>query len=314
VSRYREICVELAAEVDGGVLAPGAELPGIRELAQRWSTTATTVSRAQRELADAGVLVLSERRRARVAPAAALAARQFLSGRAEFRVVGSDDPALDLLSREVPGLEVLTGRGSFGGLSEVRRGRAHGATLHLLHHTGTYNAPFIRGLLRGQGPHMVHLWRREQGLLVAPGNPAGILNFTDLTGRRVALRRMGTGTRVLFDRHAMTAGLAPDRFVGHELDSHLDVALAVATGSVDAGVGVRSAAADLDLDFLHLTWESYDLGLPATALEAAAPLIAALHTPSLRTAIEELGGYDTAESGRLDDLDGVAVGAPGLRG
>ncbi len=306
MSRYREICTDLARRIDNGELEPGAELPGIRELAQQWETTASTVSRAQRELADAGVLVLAERRRARVAPGAALAAREFLAGGSVFRLVGSDDPALDLIARMVPGLEVRTGDGSFGGLSEVRRGHADGAALHLLHHTGSYNAPFVRRLLQGQAPHLVHLWRREQGLVVAPGNPDGIRGVADLTGRRVALRRFGTGTRVLFDRLAIAARLAPDDFVGPEVATHLEVALAVATGTVDAGLGVRSAAADLELDFVPLTWESYDLGLPGAALACAAPLIAALHSPGLRAAVAGLNGYDTAESGRVDDL-GAAV-------
>jgi molybdate-binding protein len=303
VSRYRDICADLAQRVESGELAPGTELPGVRDLARRWDTTASTVSRAQRELAEAGVLVLAERRRARVAPQAGLAAREFLAGRTVFRLVGSDDPALDLIARLVPGLEVLTGGGSFGGLTDVRRGLADGAALHLLHHTGVYNAPFVRRLLRGQGPHLVHLWRREQGLIVAPGNPARIHGVADLTGRRVALRRFGTGTRVLFDRLAAAAGLPPEAVAGPELASHLEVALAVATGTVAAGLGVRSAALDLELDFVPLAWESYDLGLPGTALDAAAPLVAALHSPAVRAAITDLTGYDTAESGRVEDLD-----------
>ncbi len=312
VSRYREICVDLAERVASGALEPGAELPGVRDLARSWSTTATTVSRAQRELADAGVLVLHERRRAQVAPGAALAAREFLTGHVVFRLVGSDDPALDLVARGVPELEVLTGRGSFGGLSEVRRGRADGAALHLLHRTGAYNAPFVQRLLRDQAPHLLHLWRREQGLIVAPGNPDGFRDVGDLTGRRVALRRFGTGTRVLFDRLAVAAGLDPDGVRGPEVETHLEVALAVATGTVDAGLGVRSAAVDLGLDFVPLTWESYDVGLPGTALGAAAPVITALSSPALRAAITALGGYDTADSGRLDELD--AMGEVAFRG
>jgi molybdate-binding protein len=276
----------------------------VRELAQRWETTASTVSRAQRRLADAGVIELSDRRRARVAPDAVIAARRFLHAASVFTLAGSDDPALDLVTRTLGGtVRTVTGEGSSAGLSVVRQGRADGAAIHLLHHTGVYNAPFARGLLRGLAPHLIHLWRREQGLIVAPGNPAGITGVGDLDDSRIATRRPGTGTRVLLDRLLIAAGFDPDKLRGPQVGTHLEVALAVATGTVDVGVGVRSAATDLDLDFIHLTWEDYDIALPGAALDSAAPLVAALHATDMRKAISNLGGYDVTHSGAVTRLD-----------
>jgi molybdate-binding protein len=298
VAGYREICAELATRISAGELGPGAELPGIRELARQWGTAASTVNHAQRELADAGLIELADRRRARIAPDAALAARRFLHAGSVFTLAGSDDPALDLLARQLPGaLRVVTGAGSFAGLGIVRTGHADGAAIHLLHHTGVYNAPFAQGLLRELDPHLLHLWRREQGLLVQPGNPTGIRSMADLTARRVAVRAPGTGTRVLTDRLLRAAGADPDAVRGPQFGTHLEVALAVATGAVDVGVGVRSAATDLDLEFRHLTWEDYDVALPGSALGRAAPLITALRSTELRATITALGGYDTARSG-----------------
>jgi molybdate-binding protein len=300
VVRYREICVGLARRVAGGELAPGTALPGVRELAREWGTTATTVSRAQRELAGHGVLELADRRRARVAPGADVAARAFLHGGGRFVLAGSDDPALDLLLHAAgPRVTTVPAGGSSAGLVAVRGGRADGAAIHLLHHSGAYNAPFAAALLRGLDPHLVHLWRREQGVLVPPGNPAGVRGAADLARLRLAVRRPGTGTRVLQDRLLRAAGHDADAVRGPEVGSHLEVALAVATGAVDAGLGVRSAAADLDLDFVHVTWESYDLALPGRSLDAAAPLVAALHDPAVRAAVEALGGYDTARAGAV---------------
>ena len=158
MTRYREICADLAQRISAGDLPPGAELPGVRELAQQWRTTPSTVSRAQRSLAAAGVLDLADRRRARVAADAALAARRFLHAAAVFTLAGSDDPALDVLARALAGsLVTVTGAGSAAGLGAVRQGRADGATIHLLHHTGVYNAPFAGGLLRGMAPHLIRL-------------------------------------------------------------------------------------------------------------------------------------------------------------
>ncbi|MFI7617553.1 substrate-binding domain-containing protein [Nonomuraea terrae] len=298
MTRYREICNDLAQRVGAGTLQPGDELPGVRELAQQWQTTASTVSRAQRQLAEAGVLELADRRRARIAPGAVLAARRFLHAESIFTLAGSDDPALDLLAGALHGkLRIVTGEGSVAGLGAVRQGRADGAAVHLLHHTGVYNAPFARGMLRGLEPYLIHLWRREQGLIVAPGNPHGITGIADLPGRRVCSRRPGTGTRILLDRLLLAAGHDPDDLRGPQVGTHLEVALAVATGTVDAGLGVRSAATDLDLDFIPVTWEDFDIGLDKHALDPAAHLVDALRTPALRDRISALGGYDTSRSG-----------------
>jgi molybdate-binding protein len=303
VTRYREICTDLAGRISAGDLAAGAELPGVRELATRFGTTASTVSRAQRALADAGVIVTADRRRSRVAPDGAVAARRFLHSELVFRLAGSDDPALDVVTRTLGrAVQGIGADGSFGGLRAVRQGRADGAAVHLLHHTGVYNAPFARGLLRGLRPHLIHLWRREQGILVPPGNPRGLATAADLAKLRVAKRRHGSGTRVLFDRLLLAAGHDPDAVAGPETGSHLEAALSVASGVVDAGLGVRSVARDLDLDFVPLVAEDYDVVLGAAALDAAAPFVAALHDPAVRSAITALGGYDTTDSGRVEEL------------
>jgi molybdate-binding protein len=89
---------------------------------------------------------------------------------------------------------------------------------------------------------------------------------------------------------------------GPETASHLEVALAVASGVAAAGLGVRAAATALDLDFIPLVWEQYDVVLSGAALAAAEPLIAALRDPDLCRAIDDLGGYDTTDSGRLESL------------
>jgi molybdate-binding protein len=303
VTRYREICTDLAGLVRAGELPEGAELPGVRELASRYGTTSSTVSRAQRALADAGVIVTSDRRRSRVAADGVVAARRFLHADLVFRLAGSDDPALDAVIRSVGrAIQLVSSEGSFSGLRAVRQGRADGAAVHLLHHTGVYNAPFARDLLRGWQPHLIHLWRREQGLIVPPGNPLGLRTATDLVKVRVAQRRYGTGTRVLFDRLLLTAGLDPDTVAGPETGSHLETGLSVASGVVDAGLGVRSVARDLDLHFVPLVSEDYDIVLGGAALDAAAPLLAALHDPAVRAMVTDLGGYDVTDSGRVEEL------------
>jgi molybdate-binding protein len=303
VTRYLDISREIAARVRSGELEAGAELPSIRELAHEQHTTATTVSRAYRHLAHAGVIAQGDRRRARIAPDGALAACRLLGTERDFRLAGSDDPALDLVLREAGQSIVRVGTmGSFQGLSALWRGTADGAAIHLMHRSGVYNAPYATALLRGRRPTLIHLWRREQGLLVPPGNPNRITTATDLRDVRIAKREFGAGTRVLLDRLLSDAGIAPHSVPGTESVSHLEVALAIASGVADAGLGLRAAAAALDLDFIPLVWEQYDIALPADALDAAEPLIAALRAPDIQRSITGLGGYDTEQAGAITAL------------
>jgi molybdate-binding protein len=304
VTRYLDLSSELARAVLVGELSPGTELPSVRVHATATATTPATASRAYRHLAEHGVIVLEPRRRARVSPAGPAAARRLLAGGSVFRLAGSDDPAMDLVLRHLGDrVSTVPSRGSLHGLAAVASTVADGATAHLRHHSGVYNAPFARAVLRGRHPVLIHLWRREQGLLLPGGTPRRFSDLRQVRGLRFAKRRPGTGTRVLLDHSLTAAGLDPDEVTGPEFDSHLEVALAVAVGAMDAGLAVRAAAADLDLDFLPVGWEGYDLVLPAEALDAAAPLLGAVHDPDVRAAITALGGYDLDRAGTIDHLD-----------
>ena len=304
VSRYLEIGTEIAQRVRSGALATGTALPAIRESARQHGATSSTIGRAYRYLADGGVITIGDRRRARVARDGAVAAARLLEADRVFRLAGSDDPALQIvLDHVVPAVVPVGARGSFHALRALARGTADGAAIHLRHRDGTYNVPFARALLRHRRPHLLHLWRREQGLLVAPGNPQCARTPADLAALRVAKREVGAGTRVLLDQLLIAAGIAPRAVEGPELHSHQEVALAVAAGIADVGLGLRAEANDLDLDFIPLTWESYDIALGADAIGAARPLVTALHDPTVTKPISQLGGYDLEQAGRVDPID-----------
>jgi putative molybdopterin biosynthesis protein len=309
VTRYLDIAHAIAARVDASELTPGAELPSVRDLARQEHTTPSTINRAYRHLADAGVIALGGRRRARIEPLAAIAARRVLGTSREFRLAGSDDPALDVVLRRAGETIVFVGaRGSFHGLTALWQGTADGAAIHLLHRSGVYNAPYATALLRGRRPTLIHLWRREQGLLLPPGNPDKITAPGDLRNVSVAKREFGAGTRVLLDRMLQDADIPPHSVPGPETTSHLEVALAVAAGIAAVGLGVRAAASALGLDFIPLVWEHYDVVLPADALAAAEPLVTALLDPALRRAVDELGGYDATHAGEIQALPDPADG------
>jgi molybdate-binding protein len=304
MARYLQVSRDIAERVAAGTLPGGDELPSIRQAAHRYDTTATTIGRAWRYLADAGVIELSGRRRGRVAAAGEGAARRLLGGHPALRLAGSDDPGLDIaLRRAGPSVLTVGTRGSFHGLTRIWRGTADAAAIHLRHRSGHGNSPFARALLRGRQPAIIHLWRREQGLLVPEDNPGRISGPADLQGLRIARRPFGTGTRVLLDRLLADAGIAPESVAGPDAGSHLEVAMAIASGQADTGLGARAAATAMDLTFVPVTWEDFDIVLSGDALPIAEPLIAALRDRHVQGTVGALGGYDVSRAGAVQLLD-----------
>lgn len=303
MARYVDLTTKLATRIAEGDLPAGAALPSVRELAAIEGTTPTTVGRAYHALADAGAIVIEARRAARVGAQGALAARALLRGRSPFRLAGSDDPALSTLVAEASEDIVAVGAaGSYRGLSALWAGRADGACLHLRHRDGDYNAPFARAVLRDPEPVLVHLWRRELGVIVPSGNPAGVEGVADLARLRVARRPTGTGTRTTLTRLLVDGALDPERVSGPIVELHLDVALAVATGEADAGLGLRSAATALGLDYVPLGWEPFQVATTRGDSGGLRPILDRLADDAVVARIADLGGYDLAHAGEVVDL------------
>ena len=225
-------------------------------------------------------------------------------------VTGSHDLVLDLaasaLRERDPRVTLASSNvGSLGGLTALRDGLCHLAGSHLLDpETGEYTLPYVRRALPGRDVAVVRLTHREQGLIVAPGNPLGLTGIDNLPrlGLRYVNRQRGAGTRVLLDHELSRRGIEPQavRGYGREEHTHLAVAAAVAAGRADCGLGVLAAARAFGLDFVPVAKEPYDLVLERETAdeELLAPLWDLLGSPAFREAVEALGGYDTAEMGR----------------
>jgi putative molybdopterin biosynthesis protein len=224
--------------------------------------------------------------------------------------VGSHDLVLDLAASEIraadPSATLASSNvGSLGGLVALRDGLCHVAGSHLLDPaSGEYTLPYIDRVLEGRDIAVVRLVDREQGLIVAEGNPLGIAGIEDLArpAVRYVNRQRGAGTRVLLDHELGRLGIEPDALSGYtrEEHTHLAVAAAIAAGRVDAGLGVMAAARAFGLGFVPVTREPYDLVLLTETLEqpAMAPLWALLEQPAFRDAVEALGGYGVEDMGR----------------
>jgi len=225
--------------------------------------------------------------------------------------IGSHDLTLDLLADELgrrqPGWRLSSANvGSLGGLLALGRGEAHLAGSHLLDEaTGEYNLPYIRRYLAGVPVRVIGFVRRVQGLIVPRGNPKGIRDLADLTRPDVSFinRQRGAGTRILLDYRLKQAGINPRQIQGYERQefTHLAVAAAVASGAADCGLGILAAARALDLDFVPLDEERYDLIVPARFYDEPllAPLLAIVRDPAFQARVEALGGYTAADMGKV---------------
>jgi molybdate-binding protein/DNA-binding transcriptional regulator YhcF (GntR family) len=225
------------------------------------------------------------------------------------RFAGSHDLALEALwtqtRRRHPGLSIETRYvGSLDGLTALLHGAVGLAGAHLLdEESGEYNLPVLRRLFVGVPLFLVTLAEREQGLILARGNPKRIEGYPDLAraGVRFVNRQPGSGTRSLLDHSLRRLAVNSAGIRGYErvAATHLAVAAAVAEGNADAGLGIRAAARAFDLEFLPLARERYDLVLAAADRDASpiAELLAVLGSAQFRAVVGQIGGYDTSRTG-----------------
>ena len=225
--------------------------------------------------------------------------------------IGSHDLALDILADQLRrarpdcGLNSLH-TGSLAGLQALARGESHFAGSHLLDpDTGEYNIAAVRRHLSHLPVAVMAFVRRDQGLLVQRGNPKKLHSLADLTRPDVVFvnRQSGSGTRLLLDYHLQRLDIDPAAISGYDRSefSHLTVAAAVKNGAADAGLGILAAARALDLDFIPLFQEHYQLIIPRSHLESElmAPMLAIIRSADFRQTVAALGGYDVTGMGEI---------------
>lgn len=228
-------------------------------------------------------------------------------------VIGSHDLILDVMAdmmpNHFPGMYLSsTHVGSMGGLMALKRGEAHIAPIHMLNEeTGVYNVSYIEkmfhepvALIKGVG--------RVQGIMVKKGNPLHISSVEDLKKVRFVNRQRGAGTRMLLDFCLKERGIMPEEIRGYDREAatHMAVAALVAGESADAGLGIRSAALAMKLDFIEVGQEEYDFAVPEKYLEL--PYIRAfvqiLKSEEFHKKLQELGGYTWERAGEMVTVNG----------
>ncbi len=220
--------------------------------------------------------------------------------------IGSHDMSLDILATHLaPNLGLSSAHvGSLGAIMSIKKGEAHFGGIHLLDpDTGTYNISYVDKYLKGTGAVLVNLVKRTQGLMVQKGNPKNIKGIKDLVGKSIANRQKGAGTRVLLDYLLQQENIEGSNISGYEREyfTHLGVASEVKSGRADAGMGIFAAAKAMDLDFIPLYEENYDLLITKEFYQSEqyAVLLEKIKSDKFKLEVESLGGYNLAECGNI---------------
>ena len=224
-------------------------------------------------------------------------------------MVGSHDLTLDilanLLGKFYPPISFSSHPvGSLEGILAIKNGICHMAGLHLLDpETGEYNFPYLHHYLKGIAVRVIHLVYREQGLIVQRGNPKRIKGLEDLLRKDITFinRQKGSGTRILLDHTLKALLFEPSQIQGYEKEeyTHMAVASTVASGIADAGLGILPAARAMDLDFIPIEKERYDLVIPSIYFEdeKIQRVIETIRSNEFKKVVLQMGGYDVSRTG-----------------
>lgn len=221
---------------------------------------------------------------------------------------GSHDLTIDILSthlrRKYKNTKIVSSHvGSMAGIMAIKKGEAHLAGVHLLDpETGEYNRTYVQRFLGGQDVVLLPFLKRKQGWLLPKGNPLGISGVKDIAEKNVQFvnRQKGAGTRILFDLLLKENGLEPEDIAGYdrEMFSHLSVAAEVKGNPDAAGLGIYSAAKVMDLDFVPVADEEYDLLMTKEFFESVRgqQLLEIINSREFQEEVEALGGYQVVRN------------------
>ncbi len=221
-------------------------------------------------------------------------------------VAGSHDPLLAWALRHSRSNLAMLAGGSLDGLQRLARGEAALAGVHLIDpESAEYNVEAVRRRLPGLDVVAVEWAWREQGLVLASGNPRGISRIEDLRDKQVKVvrRQDEAGSEVLLRHLLAEAGVdqAALNLVPQHARSESDLALTIFEGKADAGLAIAAAARRYRLDFLPLARERYDLVVRRRDYfePPMRKLLRFAATPEFAARAAEMGGYDIAGVGRI---------------
>ncbi|RTQ93418.1 helix-turn-helix transcriptional regulator [Lysinibacillus telephonicus] len=225
-------------------------------------------------------------------------------------VISGQDIVLDILSKYIEKhtslIPLRSYNGSLNSLISMYNGECDVVSVHLYDgDTGEYNLPYVKRVLVNHPFILINLVSRTAGIYVKEGNPLNIKGWKDLAQSKVTIvnREKGSGARVLLDEQLRINGITADSLKGYnkELASHFSVASAVASGQADAGVGIENVAKMVNVDFIPMIKEQYDLVILKTKenQELHKVIIESINSNEFRSELEQLNGYDLSFTGKV---------------
>ncbi|WP_301109294.1 substrate-binding domain-containing protein [Sporosarcina sp.] len=226
-------------------------------------------------------------------------------------IISGQDLSLDILASYIEEAHLdyrplRSFAGSLNSLIKMVQGEADIVSTHLFDgETNSYNLPYIKRLLTGHSYLVVNLLGRTAGIYVQKGNPKLLRNWSDLgqSGLRLINREKGSGARVLLDEQLRLADISPRTLAGYEDEelNHMAVAARVASGQADAGVGIEKTSRLIDVDFIPLIQESYDLVILKTDENEVLRefLLTTIRSADFKAKIGAIGGYDLSNTGAI---------------
>jgi excisionase family DNA binding protein len=226
-------------------------------------------------------------------------------------VGGSQDDLLEWAMRESGSGLASLAEGTARGVDRLLRGEVIAAAIHF--HSETIaadgadgaNVAAVRAMPGLHDAVLVGFARREQGLLLAPGNPKQLHSLADVlsSGAKMAVRQPGAGAQMLLDVLLTRAGAGPKdlRRLEPACLTGPDLAAAIRAGRADCGVATRAAATSAGLDFVPLLYEHFDLLMRQRSYfrPAMQALIGFIAQKRLTQRAAELSGYDPAPAGQI---------------
>lgn len=223
-------------------------------------------------------------------------------------IISGQDIALDMLSKHVENHTSFSTlrlyNGSLNSLMSMYNGECDVVSVHLYDgETGEYNTPYVKRILVSQPFIQMNLVQRQAGIYVQKGNPHQINSMKDLSKGNIKMvnREIGSGARILLDEQLKKQGIRPQSLNGYDniLTSHYSVASAVAGGQADVGIGIENVTKMVNVDFIPLIMEQYDLIILKENEKLVEAIKETVKSKEYQTQLKQFYGYDLSLSGKI---------------
>ena len=225
-------------------------------------------------------------------------------------IISGQDVVLDVLAKYMEKRQsskvLRSHEGSFNGIMAMYNGECDIASLHMFDgDTGDYNTPYVKKIFVSHPFLLINVVSRRAGFYVQQGNPLQLESFKDFKTKSFTLinREKGSGARTLLDEQLRIHHIAPPMIDGYDKEemSHLDVASAVANGHADVGIGVEKIAKLVNVDFIPVIRERYDIVLLKTPdnQQLIDTVKEILTSADFQSEVAALGDYDVSQMGQV---------------